>query len=330
MTGNAEISPASGKTSLAARIRRFVRRPREDKHQVLRLRLKRLWSTLFPGIPLPVVLPYGGWWLARNDLCGDLVFGGRYEEAERRFVQSWLRPGMVVLDIGAHNGFYTLLASRQVGPTGAVVAFEPSPRERKRLLTHLRLNRCKNVRVESFALGDVNGEAQLFVVKGRGTGLNSLRLPPVEESTETVDVHITTLDDYVHSTQLAAVDFIKMDVEGGELAVLKGATALLGRCPRPVFLCEVEDARTRPWGYEAKEIVAFLSRLGYEWFNPLATGRLSALPPEQLNSQTNLVAVPGERRDQLTGSLRLPAVRAGAARRSDPERVHQKTKETDV
>jgi len=285
--------------SLARRIRRFIYRSREDKCQILRLRLKQLWSMLFPRIPLPVRLPYGGWWLARNDFSGDMVFKGGCDEAERRFVQSWLRPGMVVLDVGAHNGFYTLLASRRVGSMGAVVAFEPSPRERKRLLTHLKLNRCKNVRVENFALADVKCEAKLFVVQGRGTGLNSLRRPPVEESIERVDVRVTTLDDYLQSSDLAAVDLIKMDVEGGELAVLKGATALLGRYPRPVFLCEVEDARTKPWGYEATEIVEFLSHLDYEWFLPTANGCLSVSPSEQTSYQTNLVAVPKERRSQL-------------------------------
>jgi FkbM family methyltransferase len=60
------------------------------------------------------------------------------------------------LDIGAHHGLYTLLASRRVGRRGMVVAFEPSPRERRRLAKHLRVNRCANVEVEACAVGDAS------------------------------------------------------------------------------------------------------------------------------------------------------------------------------
>jgi FkbM family methyltransferase len=63
-------------------------------------------------------------------------------------VERFLKPNMTVLDIGTHHGFYSLLASYKVGATGQVIAFEPSPRERRRLLWHLRLNRKKNVLVE--------------------------------------------------------------------------------------------------------------------------------------------------------------------------------------
>jgi FkbM family methyltransferase len=228
-----------------------------------------------------------------------MVFGGRYEEAERRFVELWLRPGMAVLDIGAHHGFYTLLASRKVGSTGSVVAFEPSPRERKRLLTHLRINRCKNVRIESLALGDANGEADFFIVDGRGTGLNSLRRPSSDEPIDIVTVPVMTLDDYLRLTHSTAIDFIKMDVEGAELTVLKGGAALLARRPRPIILCEVEDARTKPWGYEAQEIIEFLLHLGYGWFLPLQEGRLVPLPFGKVNSERDLVAIPSELQNEV-------------------------------
>jgi ubiquinone/menaquinone biosynthesis C-methylase UbiE len=61
------------------------------------------------------------------DVCGDAVFAGNFEEAERQFMERFLKPNMIVLDIGAHHGFYTLLASHKVGPTGQVIAFEPLP-----------------------------------------------------------------------------------------------------------------------------------------------------------------------------------------------------------
>ena len=117
--------------------------------------------------------------MARNDYLGSTLTYDGFEPTERSFVEHLLRPGMTVLDIGAHHGFYTLLASKCVGPTGSVIAFEPSPRERKALRLNVRLNRCKNVSIQGLALGDEETQADLFLVEGRQTGCNSLRPPEI-------------------------------------------------------------------------------------------------------------------------------------------------------
>ena len=77
-------------------------------------------------------------WLKSNDLSFLSNLAGNFEEAERQFVERFLRPGMIVLDIGAHHGYYTLLASRKDGQKGKVIAIEPSPRERRKLIWHCR------------------------------------------------------------------------------------------------------------------------------------------------------------------------------------------------
>jgi FkbM family methyltransferase len=219
-----------------------------------------------------------------------------------RFVNSWLRSGMVVLDIGAHQGYYTLLATRKVGPDGRVFAFEPSPRERKNLLFHVRIDRRKNVRVEGFALSNETGEAELFFVIGSETGCNSLRPPAVNQPTQVLRVPTRKLDDYICELKIARVDFIKMDVEGAELLVLKGAEGLLRRQPRPVILCEVQDIRTQPWGYKAREILDFLSHLEYGWFVPLPDGGLCPFRLTDGDVDGNFVAIPREHLDrQQTG-----------------------------
>ena len=101
-----------------------------------------------------------------------------------------LRPGMTVLDIGAHHGYYTLLASRRVGPQGKVLAVEASSRERKRLGLHLRINGCRNVQLESRALGEAEGTGELFLVEGSESGCNSLHRPATAAQTESVAVQI--------------------------------------------------------------------------------------------------------------------------------------------
>ena len=257
------------------------------------------WLTTLLGIPRKVRLPFGSHWVARNDASGRMILRGRFENVESQFVEGFLKPGMVVLDIGAHHGYYTLLASQKVGPLGRVIAFEPSPRERSRLLQHLQMNSCANVQVEETALGEADGRAELYVVRGRGTGCNSLRPPAVREATDATQVRVTRLDDYIRNHDLPRVDFVKMDVEGAELTVLQGATEFLERRPRPVIFCEVQDMRTRAWGYPAREIVGFLRDRGFRWCVPSADGTIRPLPLDQTEFDGNFAAVPEEKADLM-------------------------------
>ena len=252
------------------------------------------WLRRVSVIPVLMRLRQVGWWLARNDACGQGIVRGSYEKRERQFVEDLLRPGMTVLDIGAHHGLYTLLASRRVGPQGQVVAFEPSARERNNLLQHLRLNRCRNVHVEAVALGSKCGTGELFVVQGIETGCNSLRPPDVSEPTVKASVSVETLDGCVKRLGIAEVDFVKIDAEGAELEVFKGGTELLKRAPRPIMLVEVQDLRTAAWGYRAKEIVEFLRRYEYCWFRLTECG-LQLFEDDRARIDENLVAIPRER-----------------------------------
>jgi FkbM family methyltransferase len=248
-------------------------------------------------------LPFGAWWFVRPDHIGIPISEGKFESAEFAFINKFLRPGMTVLDIGAHHGFYTLLAAKRVGPQGRVFSFEPSTRERKALLRHVRINGCRNVAVEGLALGSASGDAELFVVQGAQTGCNSLRKPAadVAGTLRTDQVHVVRLDDWLASTKIDAVDFIKLDVEGGELEVFKGAKKLLSGRPRPVILAEVQDVRTLPWGYRAKEIIGHLRDQGYRWFRLLPNGLLDELEATPDGIEGNFVACPGESIATLDG-----------------------------
>jgi FkbM family methyltransferase len=290
----AEESSSLGAT-FVSRVRRFVHKPWREKLVAVNVRYKRIFGRL----PVPVRLPVGCWWLAGGDALGRRILSSTFENAEVSFVQRFLRAGMTVLDIGAHQGLYTLLASRMVGPLGRVVSFEPSPRERRRLGLHLFLNRCGNVKVESLALGKNEGEATFFVVDGRDTGCNSLRPPAIREPTSVIQVSVARVDDVLCTYKIDEVDFIKIDVEGAELDVLSGAERLLESRPRPVMLVEVSDTRTGPWGYKARDILVFLEERGYRWFRPAENGTLRSIRAGVGHWDDNLVAVPQERMEEI-------------------------------
>jgi FkbM family methyltransferase len=281
---------------------RFLHKPWPEKARSVSFQLASLksrWTKAVKNIRMPVRLPFGVWWMPRSDSLTKPLLANTFETEEIGFVERFLQPGMTVLDLGAHHGLYTLLASKRVGSRGKVISFEPSPRERRALRLHLVLNRCLNVKTQGLALGDNNYEADFYVVERWAAGCNSLRPPDVPATTSLRRVRVVRLDDWLTSHQIRHVDFIKLDVEGAELAALKGAAQLLALRPRPVILAEVQDVRTLPWGYPAKEIIEHLRDKGYKWFRVNGNGVAEELDVSVKGFEGNFVACPEEREGAL-------------------------------
>jgi FkbM family methyltransferase len=287
---------SAGPETFAARVRRFLAKPARMRCVALANRVRRTVKWM----PVPLKLPFGAWWLAEGSALDRALIEDGFETAEAAFVARFLRPGMTVLDVGAHHGLYTLLASKCVGRSGRVIAFEPSSRERRRLARHLRINGCGNVEVQSCALGDRAGEADLYLVEGKHDWCNSLRAPNVEERTSKVKVEVRRLDDVLEGMNWPRLDFIKLDIEGAELSFLQGARRMLRGEVRPAILVEVQDVRTAPWGYAAREIVRFLADAGYSWFALADDGVLESISSELSSYDGNLVALPHERFEEFS------------------------------
>lgn len=153
------------------------------------------------------------------------------QEALRRVLQ----PGATFWDVGAHAGFFAILAARLVGSSGRVDAFEPLPDNRRRLARAIELNGVTNVNVHACAVSDRGGEATLY-----GSSA-SVTWSLVDEggASEAVTVATETLDSLARS--LPPPDVLKIDVEGSEVAVLRGGIELL-RERRPSILVESDEA----------------------------------------------------------------------------------------
>jgi FkbM family methyltransferase len=138
----------------------------------------------------------------------------------------YLKPklGDVVIDGGAHYGFYTMLASRLVGRGGLILAFEPSFRNYRRLLTNLRLNKIENVRTFNMALGDFDGEGKLYL-----SGYPREHSMVFQRSKYFEPVKVRRLDNITDELGLNKVNLIKLDTEGAELKILKGALSTIKR-----------------------------------------------------------------------------------------------------
>ena len=178
---------------------------------------------------------------------------GVYEGAKQACFAGHVAPGAVVFDIGANVGFYTLLASKLVGPAGKVVAFEPVPSNVAYLRRHLALNAVDNVEVVEAAVSDLEGEVAFQEGASNSVGRiaegGNLTIPSV------------TIDALIESGRLPPPTVIKMDVEGAEYRALMGAKRSLIQ-HRPILFLATHNPEVhaqccelmRSCGYEMQPI----------------------------------------------------------------------------
>jgi FkbM family methyltransferase len=168
----------------------------------------------------------------------------------------------VVVDVGAYKGSYLWSLSRAV-PKGRAIAFEPQPFLATYLLQACRSARLDNVVVEAIAVSDQSGRSNL-AIPGRGKYLHGASLEPtlIDAQSHLIEVATISLDDYF-SAEKSKIGAIKIDVEGHEMQVLKGAERVIS-IHRPTILCECEE-RHRGIGSVA-ELLGFMAARNYSGF----------------------------------------------------------------
>ena len=229
----------------------------------------------------------------KNETSRCLFVTGRYEPNEFCFLNQILQPGMVFLDIGANMGLYTVFAARKVGERGTVVAVEASSRECERLLRNVAINSLSNVRLVRKAVSDSSSEADLLVATDERSGHNTLGAFMYDTVAANKErVHTERLDDIVRREGLVRVDAAKLDVEGAELRVLRGAVEVLERF-RPVLLLEIADPALRHQGCDSAQIWDFLRQRNYRLFEfDQRTGAPVPAVQKPFYQSENLIAVP--------------------------------------
>jgi FkbM family methyltransferase len=195
----------------------------------------------------------------RESLQRDFLFG-LYDRVELGLVRRELAGGGDFVDVGAHIGMYSVAAALALAGRGRVLAFEPNPAARAQLEANLALNGCRNVIVRAAAVTDAPGETVLHVPVTPDPSFSSLESGRFAEG-EPIVVEATTVDREVeeHGLRPAAV---KIDVEGGELAVVAGMERTLEQI-RPALIVEVSEdtgrkleTRLDPLGYRAFRVGA--------------------------------------------------------------------------
>ena len=194
----------------------------------------------------------------REDLGTNVLFNGTYEDREVAALCARIVPGTTIFDVGANIGLSALEFARAAGADGLVISFEPHPDTAARLAGNLRENGVANVRIIQSAVGAASGTVT-FHESAQATLSSASVIPP--ELVRSFEVPVTAVDAVWHDAGCPSVSALKIDVEGGELDVLRGARALLAQ-ERPAILLEA-------WGPEQlKPIAALLSTAGYARSQP--------------------------------------------------------------
>jgi len=190
---------------------------------------------------------------------------GTYEAVIQGVIAERLNVGGVFYDVGANIGFFSLLAASRVGPDGAVYAFEPVPANASSIRRSARLNSFSNIAVFEEAVAESSGRANLILTRHiGGAALASGRSPGdlSHDVTGEIEVAVTTLDDAIAARGLRPPTFVKIDVEGAELSVLRGMRDTLAR-HRPAVLYEIDDATLAGVSRKREAIENVLSEAGY-------------------------------------------------------------------
>lgn len=203
-----------------------------------------------------------------SDFIQKSIYLNLYERKETALVKNYLKPGMTFIDVGANIGYYTLLSSSLVGREGVVLAFEPSPYAFDILCKTIKNNNINQARAIQAGLSDSKGDLQLYLPKISGNHTPSMI---ANEGGSPIKVPVLTLDEFLTENKIDHVDLMKVDVEGFEPNILKGAESYIRQGKVSAILCELNNFWLECNNSSSIHLHETLKELGYktnEEFNP--------------------------------------------------------------
>ncbi|MGA2301745.1 MAG: FkbM family methyltransferase [Candidatus Acidiferrum sp.] len=189
----------------------------------------------------------------------------RYEPETTKLFRRLLQPGMTVMDIGAHAGYFSLIGASCVGPAGTVYAFEPFPASFQHLQRNIALNGYKNIHAVRKAVSDKTGVHKLLV-NPKGSDRNSLFAGEIPWEADSPEVETTRLDDFLEACGWPRVDLIKMDIEGAEHAALAGMKQTFEKCGVRHIITEFSPPSLRAAGCDPQEFLQELADAGFSLY----------------------------------------------------------------
>jgi FkbM family methyltransferase len=190
-----------------------------------------------------------------------------YEPDQTEIVKKVVRSGDIVIDVGAHVGYYTLLFAQIVGNKGKVYAFEPDPKNFQLLKKNVEVNEFQNVVLEQKAVSNKNGETQLFIDK-ENRAENRIYDARMNDTNESIQIKSIRLDDYFQDLE-EEINFIKIDAEGSESGIFYGMDSIIKKNPNLKIITEYFPFLIKKFGLEPKKFIHILLDLGFQLYDIL-------------------------------------------------------------
>ncbi len=219
--------------------------------------LRSLLKIIPKGAVLPIVQgPLRGYkWVVRSGVFGYWL--GSYEFEKQTQFASLVREGDTVYDLGAHVGFYSLLASKLTGRNGHVFSFEPFPQNITSFKRHISLNRIENIKLFEAGVSRKSGEA--FFENAGSSSVGKI------SSVSGIHIGLVSIDELIAKHEILPPKVIKMDIEGAEYDALRGAEQTL-QTYAPAILFATHSGQLR------SDCIGFLEGLGYS-VKPVSSGK---------------------------------------------------------
>lgn len=262
------LTSASARTAAYARfIESWHANWPAERGSYLPLRFAPVLETLRLAPPVRVSVDKGVSLLLdpRDVVARSILATGFWERDTVIWIDQQLPEGGTFIDVGAHIGFHSLKAAQRVGPNGRVVSVEPNPATLRELRENVASSRVPQVAIEPVACSDRRARLELFASNRSNTGMASLSNRNAERDSAgsvAYQVDALPLDEIVARQGLSRVDVIKIDVEGAETLVLKGAAQTIARF-HPVIVMEMLDDQLRAMNSSVVEVQMLLTQSGY-------------------------------------------------------------------
>ena len=206
---------------------------------------------------------FGRFYIDPVSQFGAVVCNGEYEPAMRRALEHFLKPSSIFVDVGANEGYFSVIAAGLVGSSGKVTAVEPQRRLKTVLEKNFEINNVQGVQLFCYAISDRKGSATIHLSPNTNTGSTALhqstryRLP-----TETIST--ITLPDLFSLAQIEHADLVKMDIEGFEYEAILGSLELFKERRIKAIALELHPNAITKRGLDPAEITRLLESCGYE------------------------------------------------------------------
>ena len=190
-----------------------------------------------------------------------------YEPNQTEIVKKYVHKGDIVIDIGAHVGYYTLLMAQLVGKNGKVYSFEPDPVNFQLLKKSVEINGFENVVLIQKAVSNITDKVKLFLGDD-DSAINRIYDAKLGDAKESIEVESITLDEYFQDNS-ESLNFIKIDSEGSEAKIVNGMQQLLSENRKLVMMTEFFPFLIQKSGNDPNQHLKLLEKAGFHLYNIL-------------------------------------------------------------